>query len=69
MLHANRNASIVRQVMQFAFLSNSLQDHVTVALLVMVGPWKVDGRAQALVGPGLATPLQSILVIQAHTFI
>ena len=24
----------------------------------MVGPaWKVDGRAQALVGPGLATPL------------
>ena len=22
--------------------------------------WKVDGRAQALVGPGLATPLQPI---------
>ena len=27
--------------------------------LVMVGPaWEVDGRAQALVGPGLAMPLR-----------
>ena len=25
--------------------------------LVMVGPGEVDGRTQALVGPGLATPL------------
>ena len=32
---------------------------MTPALLVMVaGARKVDGRAQALVGPGLATPLK-----------
>ena len=24
--------------------------------------WKVDGRAQALVGPGLATPLRAVRV-------
>ena len=41
MLHANRNASVIRQVMQFAFLSNSLQNHVTIAFLVMVGPGKL----------------------------
>ena len=26
-------------------------------LLMVARTWKVDGRAQALVGPGLATPL------------
>ena len=41
MLHANRNANAVRRVMQFAFLSNSLQNHMTLALLVMVGPGKL----------------------------
>ena len=25
------------------------------------GAWEVDGRAQALVGPGLATPLHPVL--------
>ena len=59
MLHANRNASVVRRVMQFAFLSNSLQNHMTLALLVMVGPGKL------MVGhrpcPGLAMPLFYIL--------
>ena len=25
--------------------------------------WKVDGRAQALVGPGLATPLHPWMVV------
>ena len=28
--------------------------------------WKVDGRAQALVGPGLATPLCAADLIIAH---
>ena len=33
------------------------------AELLMVGPGKLnDGRAQALVGPGLATPLTSTLL-------
>ena len=27
----------------------------------MLRAWKVDGRAQALVGPGLATPLVTYL--------
>ena len=27
--------------------------------------WKVDGRAQALVGPGLATPLLMIMLLVA----
>ena len=37
---------------------NSLQNHVTLALHVMVArAWKVDVRARALVGPGLAMPL------------
>ena len=28
--------------------------------------WKVDGRAQALVGPGLATPLVVLLATISH---
>ena len=29
--------------------------------------WKADGKAQALVGPGLAMPMGSILVIYTST--
>ena len=29
-------------------------------LLMVARAWKVDGRAQALVGPGLAMPLYTI---------
>ena len=39
------------------FLYNSLQNHVTLALLVMVGPRKLMVGPRALVGPGLAKPL------------
>ena len=54
MLHANRNASIVRRVMQFAFLSNSLYIEPHDSCFARDGrAWKVDVRAQALVGPGL----------------
>ena len=34
-----------------------LWNHVSHAELADGRAWKVDGRAQALVGPGLATPL------------
>ena len=45
--------------MQFAFLSNLLQNHVT-CFARNGRAWKVDGRAQALVGPGLAMPLLAL---------
>ena len=28
--------------------------------------WKADGRTQALVGPGLATPLAALMVYRKH---
>ena len=42
----------------FAFWSNFLYNHMSLAEL-LGRAWKVDGRAEALVGPGLATPLLS----------
>ena len=45
----------------FAFLYNLLSNHMTPAVLVMIGPEKLMvgtiARAQALVGPGLAMPM------------
>ena len=57
MLHANRGASIVRRVIHL--LSCLIPYRIT--WLFLAGDdraWKVDtSRAQALVGPGLATSL------------
>ena len=55
MLYSNRNASVVRRVMQFAFLSNSLI-YMTLALLVMVVPGKLMvGQRPSGPGSGYAT--------------
>ena len=46
----------------FTFLYNSLQNHVILALLVMVGPGKLMVGPQALVGLGLAKLLDLFLL-------
>ena len=45
----------------------SSKNHVSFVDLMMVGPGEVDGRAQTLVGPGLATPLLLIKFINIKT--
>ena len=53
MLHANRNASVVRRVMQFASLSIKFIIESRDSCFAHDGTaWKVDGRTQALVGSG-----------------
>ena len=58
MLYSNRNASVVRLVMQFTFLSHLIIIKSHDSCFARDGrAWKVDSRAQALVGPALATVL------------
>ena len=52
MLHANRDANIARQVTHLLFVIESCDSYWADDGRA----WKVNGTAQALVGPGLAMP-------------
>ena len=62
MLHANRNANVVGRVNAICFLIKFIIESRDSCFAHDGRAWKVDGRAQALVGPGLATPLAALFI-------